>query len=91
MFDATQNVYHIVQPELPHLRFEWHPDCKRVYAIRKGPPMDFAEPFAFEIENSGAAHNTVLIYLRGYRAAEAEYNCPTKDEQMERSLYVGIG
>ena len=53
----------------PQFDFEWHPGTKRVYLIRKGVVPLIGEPFAFEVEDEGAAHNAVLIFLRGYRAA----------------------
>ena len=58
--------------------------------IRLGTKPVFAEPFAWEIENSGAAHNAVLIWLRGYRAGGAAATLPI-EQQREESPYVVHG
>lgn len=70
MFDAK--IFHIKTPTFPEFRFEWHPQTKRVYLIRITAEQPIGEPIAMEIETAGAAHNAVLIFLRGYRAAKAE-------------------
>lgn len=63
-------VFHLRSPAaFPHFRFEWHPGARRVYLIRLNVEPLMGEPFAFEIDNEGAAWNAVLIFLRGYRAA----------------------
>ena len=87
---ATGEIMQIKATTFPDLRFEWHPESKRVYVIRLGTTPEFAEPFAFEIENSGTAHNAVLIWLRGYRAGQAAALLPAA-EQRERSPYVVHG
>ncbi len=84
---APGEIMQIKAATFPGLRFEWHPGSKRVYVIRLGTMPEFAEPFAFEIENSGAAHNAVLVWLRGYRAGKAAALLPVA-EQKERSPYV---
>jgi hypothetical protein len=60
-------VYHIKQPNFPELRFEWHPQAKRVFTIRIGGTPEVADVVALDIDNEGAAQNAVLIWLRGYR------------------------
>ena len=62
----------------PDFRFEWHPEIKRVYLIRLNVPKEemMGEPFAFDIDNEGAAYNAVLIFLRGYRAAQTLMPAP---------------
>lgn len=65
-------IYHMRQPLVPDVRFEWHPDARRVYAIRVGVTPEVGEPIAFDIADRGAATNAVLIWCRGYRAAKAE-------------------
>jgi hypothetical protein len=62
-------VFHIKTPAFPQFRFEWHPGVKRVYIIRLGVEPLMGEPFAYEIDDEGAARNAVLIFLRGYKAA----------------------
>lgn len=52
-----------------HLRFEWHPGKRIVYAIWLESTPLIGEPIAYTIDNEGAAHNAVLIFLRGYKAA----------------------
>jgi hypothetical protein len=64
-------IRHIAAPAFPQFRFEWHPSTKRVFIIRQSAPT-IGEPIAFEIADHGAAHNAALIWLRGYRAAQAE-------------------
>jgi len=59
----------IKSPNWPDFRFEYHPKTKRVYLVRIGHKPEIGEVFAFDIENEGQAHNAVLIWLRGYRAA----------------------
>jgi hypothetical protein len=86
------NVLHLKQPNFPHLRFEWHPQTKRCYVIRLDTPPNepvIAEPFAWQVVNSGQAHNAVLVYLRGYKHAMAEMALRPA-EQHERSPYVAI-
>jgi hypothetical protein len=65
-------IYHIGTPNLPQFRFEWHPDKKTVYLIDLHSTPLIGEAIAFEVPNKGAAHNSVLIYLRGYRRAKGE-------------------
>ena len=86
------DVLHLKQPSFPHLRFEWHPQTQRVYVIRLDTPPNepvIAEPFAWQVGNSGQAHNAVLIWLRGYKHATAEASLRPA-EQHERSPYVVI-
>lgn len=65
-------ITHIKAPTFPGLRFEWHPQRKRIYLIRAGVTPEIGELIATDIETEGAAHNAVLIWLRGYRTAKGE-------------------
>jgi hypothetical protein len=67
-----ETIVHIKAPTIPQFRFEWHPKIKKVYLIRVGAIPEIGEMFAHEIETEGAAWNSVLIFLRGYRTAKAE-------------------
>ncbi len=57
---------------LPDFRFEWHPDTKRVYLIRLAHVPHVGEILAFDVENHGAAINSVNVWARGYRCARSE-------------------
>lgn len=59
-------------PLHPQFRFEYHRLKKKVYVVRVGGKPEIGEVFAHEIENDGQAHNAVLVWLRGYRAAKGE-------------------
>ena len=97
--DPTPRIRCFQQPSHPQFRFEWHPTKKHaqtnrpgvVYVIRVGTMPEHAEPFAWEIENEGAAFNAVLIWLRGYKHRELETDFKHPEERLERSRYVGIG
>lgn len=65
-------ITHIRAPLLPEYRFEYHPAKKKVYAIRVGAEPEIGEVFAHDVESDGAAHNAVLVWLRGYRTAKGE-------------------
>ena len=69
-------VMHLKAPRFPHLRFEYHQRAKKVYLIRAGVLTDdgkeTAAIIAHDVADEGAAHNAVLIFLRGYAAAKAE-------------------
>lgn len=81
---------HIKQPHYINLRFEWHPTSKVVYVIRLDAAKDgkvFAEPFAWEVKDSGSAQNAVLIWLRGYKHGKSEAAMPVS-EHLERSDYA---
>src|SRR5574341_318943 len=65
-------ILHIKTPNFPQFRFEYHPIKRRCYLIRVGAAPEIGEVIAFNIENEGAAHNAVLIWLRGYRTAKGE-------------------
>lgn len=60
----------IKSPSFPQLRFEWHPGKQKVYVVRIGQRPEIGEVFAHEINNEGSAQSAVLIWLRGYRAAQ---------------------
>lgn len=79
----SDGIFHIKTDNFPHLHFEWHVAKKIVYRgdLRR-KPVQF-EAFAFNIENHGAAKNAVLIFLRGYRFAQAE------PPNAERTNHVG--
>jgi hypothetical protein len=66
------NVCHFKSPYAPNFRFEYHPLKKKVYMVRIGATPEIGEVFAHDIENEGAAHNAVLIWLRGYRTANGD-------------------
>lgn len=68
---SDTKVYHLKTPTFPDLRFEYHEAKKNVYLIRATSPTH-GEAIAHNIETEGAAHNAVLIWLRGYRAAKLE-------------------
>jgi len=65
-------VAHIKQPSYPQFRFEWHPGTKTVYIIRIGRVPLIGDPIAMNVEDQGAAHNAVLIFLRGYKERTLE-------------------
>jgi hypothetical protein len=64
---------HLATPTYPDFRFEWHPGKKIVYHARLTSRPVIAEAIAHAVETHGAAYNVVLIWLRGYRAAKAEF------------------
>lgn len=66
---SVGHVTHLKSPTLPQFRFEWHPGKQRVYMIRVGARPEIGEPIALHIETEGQAHNAVLTFIRGYRAA----------------------
>lgn len=73
---GPDKIVHIKAPLLPQFRFEYHPLKRRVYMIRVGAlgigtRKEIGEPIALHIETEGQAHNAVLTFLRGYRAATA--------------------
>jgi hypothetical protein len=65
-------IYHMKSPAWPSIRFEYHPNKKKVYLVRVGTVPERGEVMAHDIENEGAAHNAVLIFLRGYRVAKGD-------------------
>lgn len=69
--DGTR-IEHFRQPQLPQLRWEWHPQKKTVYVIYAGATPEIGQPIAMDIDNHGAAWNAVLIFVRGYKTAKAE-------------------
>ena len=69
---AGLRIYHIKAPNAPQFRFEYHPQKKKIYLIRVGVKPEIGEVFAHDVESEGAAHNAVLIWLRGYRTAKGE-------------------
>jgi hypothetical protein len=60
-------VLHIKQPNFPHLRFEYHPETKRVYLIRLTVQPLIGDLIAQNVPDHGSAINTVNVWLRGYR------------------------
>jgi hypothetical protein len=61
----------------PDFVFEWHPTVQKVFVIRLKKdengellPNQKGEIVAFNIDNQGAAQNSMLIWLRGYQTAE---------------------
>lgn len=69
---AEMKITHMRQPSVPQFRFEYHPFKKKVYLIRVGAKPEIGEVFAHDVETEAAAHNAVLIWLRGYRTAKGE-------------------
>jgi len=67
-------ILHIKQPRHPEFRFEWHPNSKKVYVIRIGVSPEVGEILAFDIDTHGGAINAVLIWTRGYAAAQVNFN-----------------
>ena len=65
-------IFHVKTPAFPQFRFEFHPQKHRVYLIRVGAVPEIGEAVAFDIVDTGAATNAVLIWLRGYRTAKGE-------------------
>lgn len=82
-FDGNSNnrITHLKAPNFPQFRFEYHPNVKKIYLIRVGTNPEIGEMFAHEIETEGAAWNSVLIFLRGYRTAKAEELLNVKTHQ----------
>jgi hypothetical protein len=76
MHDAK--IFHLKTPALPEFRFEWHPARRNVYLVRLGMTPEIGELIAFNIDNEGAAHNAVLIWLRGFRAAKGDLTTDNK-------------
>lgn len=72
LLQPREKILHIKSPAWPGLRFEFHPGKRKVYVIRIGAKPEIGEVFAHDIETEGAAHNAVLIWLRGYRTAKGE-------------------
>lgn len=80
---AGRSILHLQQPAFPHLRFEWHPQSRKVYLVRLGRidqergfvPIDPKTPMVGEIiaehaETHGAAFTFVQTFLRGYREGQ---------------------
>lgn len=63
-------IFKIGNSNLPQFQFEWHPGKKKVYVIRLGTVPEVGEVLAHDIENRGAAINAVLIWSRGFNAAQ---------------------
>lgn len=74
--DPTDKVLHINDPRAPQFRFEWHPKKQNVYMIRLARKPQIGEVIAFNIENHGAAHNAVMIFMRGYNERRLEETLP---------------
>lgn len=60
-------IKHIRSAKFPQLRFEYHPETKRVYFIRVGVAPEVGEVVAENVDSEGAAQVAVLVWLRGYR------------------------
>lgn len=94
MEPAAGQIAQIKQPNYPQLRFEWHPQKQVCYVIRVGVLTDgkeMAEPFAWEIQNSGQAINATQIWLRGYQHGKLELRTGSVSEHKEKSNYVELG
>jgi hypothetical protein len=65
-------IFHIKTPTAPQFRYEYHPTKSKVYLVRVGVKPEIGEAIAHNIMDEGAAHNAVLIWLRGYRTAKGE-------------------
>lgn len=60
----------ISSPELPWLRFEWHPEERRAYAIRV--PGNESSVLLDNIQSEREMHLAVLAFIVGYRERERE-------------------
>lgn len=65
-------IHHLKTLSHKNFRFEWHETKKIVYLIRIGAVPEFGQAIAVNVEDHGAAYNTVLIWLRGYKEAKQE-------------------
>ncbi len=73
----------------PDFRFEYHPNAQNVYLIRLAVEPPIGQVIAFNIDNEGAAHNAVQIYLRGYRAAKLEIQNGDQDTRRPQIVLHG--
>lgn len=73
MDEKDGEILHFKQGRVPELRFEWHPISKVVYVVQVDVPLVQADPFAWGVEDHGAAWNAVLIWCRGYIAHKIGY------------------
>ncbi len=67
-------VKHVSVPQFPNLRFEYHPDSKKVFVVTsKARTLGDLSPdqggsIADNVSDDGQAQSAVQTYLRGYRA-----------------------
>ena len=87
--DLTGKILHLKQERIPELRFEWHPVSQICYVIQKDTEVIQADPFAWNIKNSGDAWNAVLIWCRGYVAHKINFAMLTSVEQREEGKADG--
>lgn len=69
-------IYHLRTETFPQFRFELHYGTKHLYVIRIGTNPERASLIAENCLNEGMAVNSVLLFLRGYRAALEDNNVP---------------
>ena len=65
-------ICHIAATSMPWFRFEWHPENRNVYVIRKPRDGDSAsretgELMMDDVQSEHEAHVAVQSFLRGYR------------------------
>jgi hypothetical protein len=57
--------------DVSHYRFEWHPQKRKVYLVRRGRDPEIGEILAEHANTHGEAINFVQTFLRGYREGQA--------------------
>lgn len=73
MPDQELQILNFAQPDIPELRFEWHPGCYKVYVIPTKPFMPTAELITDRIKTKENAHAAVMLWCRGYLAHKQKF------------------
>ena len=75
-------ILHIQANGMPWFRFEWHPENRNVYVIRKArdstsTSQEAGELMMDDVQSEHEAHVAVQSFLRGYREKASEGQCST--------------
>src|SRR5262245_33528772 len=62
---AAMTCLHIVAKSAPGWRFEYHPQTRKVYAVRLGVRPEIADLLAERISSHDDARQIVQVFLRG--------------------------
>jgi hypothetical protein len=79
-------IRHIESASVKCVRFEWHPETKRLYMIRLGGPLQIGEPIAYDVVTEGMAINYCQCWLRGWRERDMTITAPITVDQAEQRL-----